>query len=169
MKMMTTLAVPDAVDYIFSNLWERGARELAMIGLSTDRARAIADHQCSIGMPTMAIWFDGEPVLICGLMSTDHPNAMVTWFQATEMFTHYAREITVEVRKQLEHVARARNLDYVEIISPCVHPRTGRWFRALGFRLDVDRYIPVANCPGERLYRFVRRFSREDSHVLPPS
>lgn len=165
--MTTTLAVPEAVNHVFDNLWERGARELEMLGFSNEMARGFVAYQVQAGMPTLALWFDNEPVVIMGLARSDNPNAMSTWFQATELFTEFARPITEELRRQIAHVGETRNLDYVEIISPCVHPHAGRWFRALGFNLDVNRFIPIREGSQERLYRFERRFVKEGKNVLP--
>jgi hypothetical protein len=162
-NVRVTEAVPEAVNYVFDNLWERGGQELAILGYSVDQARAIVTHQRLSGAPTLAVWIDGAPALICGLMRTDSPDGMATWFQATEAFTEHARQITKELRAKLEGAATTYNLKFIEIVSPCVHPKTGRWFAALGFRLDVDRHIRARDDLQQRLYRFERRFD----HVLP--
>lgn len=154
-----TEATPEVVGHIISNLWERGQRELEILGIEPASAIAIMDHQRSLGAPTMAIWFDGEPVVFCALMRTDDPLGMVTAFQATELFSHYVVPITKLLRRALERSARQYGLEFIEIFSPCVHPRTGRWFEALGFRLDLNRFIPAKN-GGGRLYRFERRFPK---------
>jgi|GEM_PF-2019850 len=156
--MRVSEASPDAVDFVMENLWQRGQEELAILGIETEVARGIIAHQRAIGMPNMAIWIDDEPVIICGVMRTDHPHGMATWFQATEMFTPFMRPITAQLRESLERTALAFGLEFLEIISPCVHPKTGRWFRALGFALDLDRYIQAKDGVN-RLYRYERKFS----------
>jgi hypothetical protein len=161
--MLITEATADAVDHVFGNLWERGQQELAVLGYPLDVARAIVNRQRETGAPTLALWIDDEPIVISGLMKTDNPKGMSTWFQATDAFAHFALPLTKEIRYQLEETARAYDLDYIEIVSPCVHPKTGRWFGALGFNLDVDRFIPLREGSDQRLYRFERKFD----HVLP--
>jgi hypothetical protein len=108
------------------------------------------------GEPTFSFRADGVPIFIAGLTRADDPEAMATWFQATEDFNVYMREITTRLRAGIDAAAKERSLKYVEIFSPCVHPRTGRWFKALGFDLDVDFHHQLTN--GARLYRFARHF-----------
>lgn len=161
---MTTMTVSpataEAVDYVLANLWERGQRELEILKITPEVVIGIIAHQRdNLDAPTMAILIDDEPVIICGLMPCDHPRGMKTWFQATEQFSAYARPITIQVRGSLERAAEKFGLDFMEIFSPCVHPRTGRWFAALGFNLDVHHYLTAPG--GERLYRFERRFDRK--------
>lgn len=161
--MHTTEATDDAVDHVLGNLWERGARELAVLDVSLDHARSVMTRQRDAGLPTLAIWVDDEPVLVAGLIRISDPMGMSTWFQATESFGRFAMPITRELRSQLGQAAVAYDLAYIEIASPCVHPRTGRWFESLGFTLDVNRYVPLREGSHDRLYRFERRFDR----VLP--
>lgn len=160
-EMLITEATIEAVDHILANLWERGREELAILDVSNDHARSVINGQVARGAPTMAIWIDGSPVVMLGLMPSDLPRGMKTWFQATDTFVHYARPITLELRRAMENAAKERGLDFIEIFSVCVHPSAGRWFRALGFELDVDRHIAVSVENPRRLYRFVRTFKRE--------
>lgn len=149
-----TDASPEAVDYVLTNLWERGEQEFALLGITKEQAAGFIARQRDVGLPTMAGWIDSDPVFISGLTHADDPSGMVTWFQATELFTPYVHPITHALREAMERTATAYNLAYIEIHSPCVHPKSGRWFKALGFDLDVDRHV----AQGPTLYRFVRRF-----------
>lgn len=153
-----TEATPEVVGHVIGNLWERGQRELQILGIEPESAIAIMDQQRSLGAPSMAMWFDGEPVFFCALMRTDDPRGMASAFQATDLFAQYVRPITRTLRRIQTAAAKQYDLDFIEIISPCVHPESGRWFGALGFQLDVDRYVRSRS--GERLYRFVRRFDK---------
>jgi hypothetical protein len=159
-----TEASPEAVDFVMSNLWQRGRDELGVLDISDEAARAIIAHQRAIGAPTMALWVDGRPVVILGLMHTGEPRAMRTWFQATEEFSDNALAITQQLRDSMAQFADARGLDYIEIVSPCVHPLAGRWFKALGFDFDVDRYMMIGQ---NRLYRYVRHFKGGENVLLP--
>lgn len=160
-EMRITEATPEAVDHVFANMWDRGREELCILGLSSERAREILEAERKAGNPSMAIWFDGEPVVILGLMRTADPAGRVTWFEATDLFARFARQITHQLRLSMENAARDFALDFIEIFSPCVHPASGRWFRALGFGLDVNRHLTVSGANPRRLYRFVRTFQRE--------
>lgn len=156
--MHTTAATVEAVDHIFSNLWERGQLELSILGIDLETARHIAYNEHYIGAPTQALWFDDEPVLICGLMRIDNPFGMRTWFQATDLFGVHAKTITSQMKEMMAEGARQYNLDFIETISPCVHPKTGRWFGAMGLAIDIDYHIKSRG--GEKLYRFERRFAK---------
>lgn len=166
-EVRTTTATENAVNFVLDNLWDRGERELSILGVTTDMARAMIAQQRNAGAPTMALWVDDEPVAISGLLRTDNPVGMCTWFQATTAFAAHARPITRELRKKLAYAAEIYNLDYIEIVSPCVHEHTGRWFGALGFRLDVNRYLLLREGSDQRLYRFERRFDQGGPRVLP--
>lgn len=152
-----TEATHQVVDHITENLWERGREELALIGVPPEMMAPLIDTYRQSNQPTMAVWIDGVPVFMAGLVSTG-PAMMCTWFQATEAFTRHARLITTLLRRRLEYEAEQRGLSEIEIHSPCVHPKSGKWFGLLGFDLDVNYYLPSNG--GARLYRFVRRFSK---------
>lgn len=145
---------PQAARHVVDNLWERGAQELDILGISRGEALNVMAHCLERGYPTLAWSVDGIPVVVTGLMPTG-PGVMCSWFLATEEFTRYQRSITLAVWREMEQVAKARGLREIEVFSTCRHPEAARWFEALGFRLDVDRH------PGEggiRTYRFVRKF-----------
>lgn len=168
-SMRITAVTPEARDFVFDRLWQRGREELEILGISEDEARGIIHHEVVSGAPTMALWIGEAPVVILGLMRTDDPYGMRTWFQATDLFTRYARQITQQLRGSLTQFAHARHLDYIEVVSPCVHPDSGRWFAALGFELDVNRYLRapmLVDGVERRLYRFERKFPREGERVL---
>lgn len=151
----------DAINVIFSNLWERGEQELEVLGLSRQMAASEVAAWRDQGFPSMSWSVDGLPVFICGLVPDGKRAA--TWFQATEDFVPHQREITRELRRRIEEDAARLGFEELEIFSACIHPRTGRWFKALGFELDVDRH-PGNGQP--RLYRFVRTIKGK-SDVLP--
>lgn len=160
-EMLVTTASPYAVDHVFANMWARGREELQILGLSSERARDILESERAAGNPSMAIWFDGEPVVILGLMRATDPAGRVTWFEATDLFARFARPITQCLRDSMARFAKENDVDFIEIFSPCVHPASGRWFRALGFGLDVNHHATVSADNPRRIYRFVRTFSRE--------
>lgn len=152
----------DAIEFVLNNLWERGEEELELLGVNKGRAAELILDWRDRGEPTFSFRADGVPIFIAGLTRTDDPHAMRTWFQATEDFNLYSREITVKLREGIEKIAESWELEYVEIFSPCVHPKTGRWFRALGFTIDLDYHSKTQ--AGATLYRFVRRL--REPHVL---
>jgi len=152
----------EAIEFVLNNLWERGQEELQIIGITPGIAAETILARRERGEPTFSFRAGDEPVFIAGLTRTDDPQAMATWFQATEAFNEHAREITCRLRQGIEDIARAHNLTYVEIFSACVHPKTGRWFKALGFDLDLDYHCRAKT--GAPMYRFVRHF--EGNHVL---
>lgn len=167
---MTTMSIttvsPEARDYVLANLWQRGREELDILGISEDAARGIIQSEVERGSPTWALWIDERPVVVMGLMLIDEPFGMRTWFQATDDFNTYARAITQQIRDSMSQFAASRNLDFIEIVSPCVHPQSGRWFKALGFELDLNRYLRASENNDRRLYRFERRFVKEGARVL---
>lgn len=152
----------DAVEFVLNNLWARGEAELEILGIPKAKAAEMILERRDRGEPTFSFRADGEPIFIAGLTRSDDPQGMATWFQATEGFNEYSREITVRLREGIERAAEANNLTFVEIFSVCVHPKTGRWFRALGFNLDVDYHSRTSS--GATVYRFVRTFGGD--HVL---
>jgi hypothetical protein len=160
-------ASPNAVNFVLNNLWTRGAQEFEILKITREGAAAAIESMRQAGMPMRSLWIDDEPVVVMGMIRIPgDPTGMSTWFQATDLFNAYARALTKEVRALIEQGAATYNLAYVEIESPCVHPRTGRWFRALGFELDPN-WHSVARGTTSKLYRFVRKFDRkEDSNVL---
>lgn len=162
----TTHASDESVAFVLDHLWDRGRQELDILGITPEVAMGMIAQQRQAGLPTMAIWVDNEPVVISGLLRLADPLGMVTWFQATDLFAGHARAITKELRAKLAFAASMYDLAYIEINSPCTHPDTGRWFGALGFHLDVDRFIRVREGSEQRLYRFVRHFDRSGD-VLP--
>lgn len=150
-------ATLEDVGFVFGHLWERGRLELEVLGLTPEEGCAYAAGLLGAG-PTVVFAVDSEPVLVTGMVPiVSSPGGMATWFQATAAFSSYAIPITRELRRRLDEYAAQNGIQFVEIVSPCVHPRTGRWFGALGFTLDVNRYIPNRTGIG-RLYRFERRF-----------
>lgn len=150
----------EAINIVMSNLWQRGLEELELVNVSRQSAAMQIAAWRDQGYPSMGWSVDGLPVFICGLV----PDGKLasTWFQATDDFTQHQREITRALKRKIEDEAARLALDEVEIFSACIHPRTGRWFAALGFELDIDRH-PAQGQP--RFYRFVRKMKRE-SHVL---
>jgi len=150
----TSLANPDMIDHVVANLWDRGAQELEILGVSRERAVEMMNDCREAGNPTLAWSVDGVPVFVTGLLPTG-PGVMCSWFLATRRFHAFQRRITMTLWRELERVAEERQLREIEIYSTCVHPRAARWFQALGFVLDVDRH----SSPRTRTYRFVRRFT----------
>ncbi len=155
-QFVITEANNEAIEFVLQNLWDRGEIELELLGKTKTWAAQYIIQERDSGAPNWALWHSDQPILIAGLVSSDDPTGMCTWFEATEAFRFHAPEITRLVRQKLEDAAGARYLGFVEIFSACVHPRTGRWFKALGFNLDVD-YHRVAES-GAKIYRFVRKF-----------
>ena len=153
-----TEATAHAVDFIIENLWERGRKELDLMGYDLDSAMGAIQSWRQQNLPTMAVSFEGKPVFMAGLVPVK-AQVMQTWFQATDEFTTHARQITVILRKRLEEEAEARNLAELEIYSMCVHPKSSEWFGLLGFSLDHDYHHVCSG--GARLYRFVRRFDHK--------
>lgn len=154
----------EAIQFVLNNLWDRGEAELEIMGIPKVRAAEMIIERRERGEPTFSFRVDGVPIFIAGLTRADDPSAMATWFQATDDFNAYAREITQRLRVGVEASAKTYGLKYVEIFSPCVHPKTGRWFKALGFDLDVNYHQKLPN--GAKLYRFVRNFDG-GGNVLP--
>lgn len=163
MTQLVTQATNASISHVMTHLWERGAQELEILGYSRQYVAETIANMRDKGWPTMAFIVDDEPVCVCGLVLEEGGKRAATWFQATEDFTRYQRQITRELRAHMEAAAAERAIEEIEIFSACVHPRAGRWFKALGFELDVDRH-PGQDMP--RTYRFVRRFPKEEGHVL---
>ena len=164
--LRTTEATNEAIQHVLSNLWDRGEAELAHLGLTHAAAAAFILQRRDDGAPTFALWSGEEPLFVAGLVNSENCaglRGMNTWFQATHRFHVHYREITRALRAGLEAEASRYELDFVEIFSSCPHEKTGRWFRALGFELDVDYHYILKT--GVRMYRFVRDFGRE-RHVL---
>ncbi len=164
--MKTTEATDDAIEHVINHLWANGRDELKLLESGHDEAANYVVNRREEGAPTFAMWHDGEPLFITGLVfsdtSTNACRGMMTWFLATDRFPLFYREITRRLKRGIEEQARKFDLDYVEIFSACIDYRAGRWFQLMGFEIDLD-YHHVFK--GHRFYRFVRRFRRGD-HVL---
>lgn len=155
-EFRTTEATNEAVEHVLNNLWSRGEEELSLLEISHSAAAQFILARRAEGAPTFAFWADDEPLFVTGLVWSDNGRGMNTWFQATHRFPLFFREITRHLRAGLEAEARRNDLDFMEVFSVCVHERTGRWFRSLGFELDLDYHFFTNR--GTRMYRFVRNF-----------
>lgn len=137
------------LERMWPNLWLRGLEEIDRLGMS-DKEAFDTLLSCSVRGRGGFLLADGEPVLIAGVMAADEPAVYDTFMQATEDFPRHYREIVRQMRRYVNAVRGT-----VRIYSVTVHPKSERFFRAIGFEPDElwFRVLPTH----WTMRRFVRR------------
>jgi hypothetical protein len=136
---------PELLARLWANLWERGHEEFRRNGLTLQQAFGLFLHHSQVG-DSGILCADGQPVLVAGVFQNGPE--VTTFMEATQDFERHYRQIVRVIRS----FVRKREGD-IFIYSVTVHPKSARFFRALGFVPDVwQGQTPT----GATLYRFKR-------------
>ncbi len=79
---------------------------------------------------------DGEPAAIFGhLPHTQHQNARVTWFLATNAYFELGARGVIMARRYLDQLQNVYPGETFYSLTNSDHPDVNRWFNLLGYRL----------------------------------
>lgn len=138
---------PALLARLWVNLWERGRTEAELCGLSLQQLFDLFLSNAAQGAGGI-LCADGEPILCAGLCTDGRE--VTTFMAATDDFDRHWRQIVRTIR------AFVRERDGpIYIYSVTVHPKSARFFGALGFEPDLPWLGQTRT--GAPLYRFKRK------------
>lgn len=126
----------DNINYVFSQLWERGLKEMQALG--TQKAAVKARFIDMIGMPWTFAFYDGAEPCALGYMEQVDTNKWRTHFVATDAgWCKIWMPITIFLKKISDNIVQ---IDEGRAVIEAYSLREARkWFKTMGFKLSIQR------------------------------